>query len=64
MPITEISFKDQNGFHYKHPERSCDRCKNYPCIEGMKENLLCNFARYGCRNWDDVNTFNICKPKK
>ncbi len=40
MPITEVMFKDKDGFHYKHPERSCTRCKNYPCLPNMETSLL------------------------
>lgn len=63
MSTIEIKFKDKNGFHYKHPERSCVRCKNYPCLEDM-DRLLGNFAAYGCRNFEDVNTFDVWKPRK
>lgn len=63
MPIAEVMFKDKDGFHYKYPERSCDRCLKYPCLEKM-EILKSNFAKFGCRGWEDVNTFNMWKPKK
>lgn len=49
-------FKDKDGFTYSHPERSCERCLKYPCIDRM-ETLLSDFAKYGCVNYDDVNTF-------
>ncbi len=49
-------FKDPDGFHYKHPERSCKRCKKYPCLEGM-EVLKGDHAKYGCVYWDDINVF-------
>lgn len=60
MPINSVMFKDPDGFHYKHPERSCRNCSKYPCVENM-ENLKGNFAAYGCLNFDDINTFEICK---
>lgn len=49
-------FRDRDGFHYKHPERSCNHCKNYPCVTNMHI-LKCNFAKYGCKNFEDINTF-------
>ena len=56
-------FKDKDGFHYKHPERSCKRCKNYPCLKNM--NILeGDFAAYGCKNFEDINTFEVWKPKR
>lgn len=65
MPAAfEIILKDKDGFHYKYPDRSCVRsCMKYPCIADM-DKLYCNFAAYGCRNYEDVNTFNMWKPKK
>lgn len=57
MLASEIIFKDPDGFHYKHPERSCNRCKNYPCIDNMN-NLKGDFAKYGCKGWDDMNIFS------
>ena len=63
MPISEIMFKDKDGFHYKHPERSCTRCKNYPCLSNM-DKLLSNFAAYGCKMFKDSNIFEVWKPKK
>ena len=50
-------FKDADGFTYAHPERSCERCTNYPCIEKMDE-LLSNFAKYGCVNYNDIFTLS------
>lgn len=63
MSVSELMFKDKDGFHYKFPERSCKRCLNYPCVEKM-ETLQGNFAAYGCKKFEDSNTFNLCKPKK
>lgn len=63
MPVSEIMFKDKDGFHYKHPERSCKRCMKYPCLKDM-DKLKSDFARYGCLNYEDINTFNTCKPKR
>ena len=63
MSANELMFKDRDGFHYKYPERNCKRCLNYPCVEKM-EVLLSNFAAYGCKKFEDNNTFNLCKPKK
>lgn len=53
-------FKDRDGFTYAHPERSCTRCLNYPCIEKM-DTLFSDFAKYGCINFDDINTFRGSK---
>lgn len=63
MSDSEVIFKDKDGFHYKHPERSCRRCLNYPCLPNMSK-LLGNFAAYGCRLWSNTNIFNIEKKKK
>ena len=64
MPITtEISLKDKDGFHYKHPNRNCKlTCMKYPCIKGM-EILNGNFAAYGCLGYSDVNTFVLHKTE-
>lgn len=56
MPIAKVEYKDREGLVYKHPERSCDRCLKYPCIDNMNV-LRCNFAKYGCKNWSDSNFF-------
>lgn len=63
MSASEVIFKDKDGFHYKHPERSCKRCKNYPCISGM-DKLKGDFASYGCTLFEDANVFNVWKSKK
>ena len=55
MPIT-VNFKDKDGFRYKHPERSCSRCTNYPCLPNM-DILLGDLAAYGCTMYKDENTF-------
>ena len=49
-------FKDSDGFTYAHPERSCKRCLNYPCLENM-DTLRSDFAKYGCVNFNDINIF-------
>jgi len=51
-------FKDPDGFHYKHPERSCKHCTKYPCLPKM-ELLKGNFAAYGCKEFEDDNTFEL-----
>lgn len=57
-PVGKVNlFKDRDGFTYPYPERSCDRCLKYPCFSDM-DKLFCNFAKYGCVNFDDVNTFH------
>ena len=68
MPNTVIGnykliTKDPDGFHYRHPERSCNKCLKYPCIEGM-ECLLGDCAKYGCVNYENSNTFELCQQKK
>ena len=63
MPVSEVKFKDKDGFTYKHPNQSCKRCLKYPCISKM-ENLKGDFAKYGCKNYQDVNTFDTWKPKR
>ena len=49
-------FKDRDNFHYKFPQNSCKRCLNYPCIPNM-EKLKSDFAKFGCKKFDDVNVF-------
>ena len=56
-------FKDKDGVSYRHPERSCKQCKLYPCLEGI-ERLRADFAKYGCKLFDDVNTFEVWTPKR
>ena len=51
-----VNFKDQDGFRYKHPERSCKRCTNYPCLRNMNL-FLGDFAAYGCTMYEDENIF-------
>lgn len=63
MPIAEVKYKDEDGFHYKYPDRSCHRCQNYPCIPNM-EKLKGNYASYGCKLYLDINSFDVWKPKK
>ena len=63
MPIAEIMFKDKDGFHYKHPDRSCSRCKKHPGVSNM-DTLQGDFAKYGCKYFEDVNTFDTWKPKR
>lgn len=42
--------RDKDGNKYKHPERDCKQCKNWPCFEGIETIYPgCNFAKYGCR---------------
>lgn len=42
--------RDDEGVIYKHPERTCKECSNYPCFRGI-ENFVCDFAKYGCRKY-------------
>ncbi len=53
-------FKDKDGLLYSHPERSCKRCLNYPCVENM-DTLLSDFAKYGCIFWNDSSIYKIQK---
>lgn len=63
MPVAEVKYKDRNGFHYKHPERSCSKCEKYPCVNGMQI-LLSDFAKFGCKNFSDVDVFDIWSRKR
>lgn len=58
MLDNKIKFYDENGIPYKHPERNCKKCLNYPCINNM-DILKSNFAAYGCKNYSNCNTFDI-----
>ena len=62
MLITEVITKDKDGFRYKYPDRDCEKCEKYPCIENMSI-LKSNFAKFGCKNYQDVSTTEW-KPKK
>lgn len=42
--------KDRNGIKLKFPERTCNQCKWYPCMENMKI-FKCDMAKYGCRGF-------------
>ena len=55
-------FKDRDGLTYSHPERSCKRCLNYPCLDNM-DTLFSDFAKYGCRYWSDANMFTLDHTK-
>lgn len=40
--------KDEFGVKIKYPDRTCKKCKKYPCFLGI-EKCVSNFAAYGCR---------------
>jgi len=40
--------KDSAGVKYKYLDRTCTKCKRFPCFEGI-EVCKCDFAKYGCR---------------
>lgn len=63
MSFGAVMYKDPDGFHYKHPERSCTKCRKYPCLPKM-DALKSNFAAYGCTMFDDVDVFELCADKK
>jgi hypothetical protein len=56
MSYSEVMFKDKDNFHYKFPQNSCKRCLNYPCVNNM-EKLKSDFAKFGCKKFDDANVF-------
>lgn len=33
----------------KYPDRTCKKCKYYPCME--MSCLKCDFAKYGCKDY-------------
>ena len=39
--------KDKFGIKLKYPERTCKKCKRYPCFTEI-DKCVCNFATYGC----------------
>lgn len=57
MPTDKVKYRDTDGFTFRHPERSCKLCLNYPCVTNM-DKLRCDFAKYGCINFKSVNVFN------
>ncbi len=63
MSYSEVMFKDKDNFHYRFPQNSCKRCLNYPCLPNMTI-LKSDFAKFGCRNYLDENTFNLNKGKR
>lgn len=56
MSFNELMFKNRDGFHYKFPQNSCDRCFKYPCLPNM-DKLKSNFAKFGCKYFEDTNIF-------
>ena len=56
MVFGKITYTDGEGYIYRFPERSCKRCVKYPCLEGMT-NYKSDFAKCGCINYADINTF-------
>ena len=34
----------------KYSDRSCKKCKNYPCFIGINK-CKCDFAKYGCYDY-------------
>ena len=56
MSSYELIFKDKDNFHYKFPQNSCKRCLNYPCLPNM-DKLKSDFAKFGCKKFDDANIF-------
>lgn len=57
--------RDKDGIIYKYPERTCLKCKKYPCFRGQS-NLSCDFAKYGCVSWvaNDCYTCSINNLQK
>lgn len=43
-------FKDKYGVRLKYPNRTCRKCKKYPCFAGIKY-CRSDFAKYGCINY-------------
>ena len=39
--------KDEYGVKLKYPNRSCKKCKKYPCF-GEINKCSSDFAKYGC----------------
>lgn len=40
--------KDKSGVKLKYPNRTCKKCKLYPCFDGI-ESCRCDFSSYGCK---------------
>lgn len=51
--------KDRWGILYKYPERTCKKCRRYPCFLGQAEVCKCDYAKYGCINYMDYGD-NTC----
>ena len=39
--------RDKYGIKLKYPNRTCKKCKKYPCFMGI-DKLSSDFAKYGC----------------
>lgn len=44
--------RDSEGIILKYNDRDCKMCANYPCFYGI-DNLSCNFAKYGCQQYEE-----------
>lgn len=42
--------KDEYGIQIKFPDRKCEDCKWYPCMNNF-EIFNTKFAKYGCRDY-------------
>lgn len=50
--------KETEALHkkeWKFPWRDCKKCVKYPCFRGI-ENMKANYAKYGCKNYEDINS--------
>ena len=56
MVSGKITYTNGEGYAYRFPERSCKKCVKYPCLEEMF-NYKSDFAKYGCKNYQDPNFF-------
>ena len=52
MAITKVMEKDKFGIKLKFPDRTCKKCKKYPCFSEIKK-CVSNFAAYGCIYYQD-----------
>ena len=54
--MNKLEYKDKDGIKYKHPERTCKDCLEYPCQELKVFNLGCDYAKYGCIHYHDKDS--------
>jgi len=45
--------KDKYGIKLKFPNRTCKKCRKYPCFDGISK-CLSDFAKHGCTYYSEL----------